>query len=117
MAGPWDRPLDAIAVGSHGRAHQELFVLVEGEVWHRWWMPEPQWSDWHKLTRLGMTATDIAVSSLTEGHLEVYALDATGRMRHRWYWPEPGWSDWTDMTTPRDDTTPPHMPLPEQSSA
>ncbi len=47
-----------------------------------------------------MRATDLAVSSLTDGHLEVFAISAAGRLRHRWYWREAGWSDWTDMPAP-----------------
>jgi len=36
-----------------------------------------------------------------EGHLEVFALDGTGRLRHRWYWSGPrNWSEWEDFPRP-----------------
>jgi hypothetical protein len=42
----------------------------------------------------------IAASSLTDGHMEVFALASDRRLRHRWYWPDPNWSDWHDMPMP-----------------
>jgi hypothetical protein len=81
-----------------------LFALVSGEVWHKWWWRGSDgatgWSDWHMLTRLDMHAVDIASSSVKDGHMEVFAIDGSGRLRHRWYWRKPGWSNWEDMPVP-----------------
>jgi HrpA-like RNA helicase len=42
----------------------------------------------------------VACSSMSSGHLEVFAADAQGVLRHRWFWPEEGWSDWYEMDVP-----------------
>jgi hypothetical protein len=41
-----------------------------------------------------------ACSSMSVGHLEVFAADAQGGLRHRWFWPDDGWSDWYDFAVP-----------------
>jgi hypothetical protein len=101
MGTPGGRPVTAIAAGSYADYHQELFAIVNGEIWHRWWWRNDGWSDWHQQAAIGMHATDIAVSSLKEGHLEVFALNEGGRgLRHRWYWAGHGWSSWEDFPVP-----------------
>ena len=47
-----------------------------------------------------MHATDIAVSSLKGGHIEIFAISDLGRLRHRWYWAGHGWSGWADFPVP-----------------
>lgn len=101
MDTPDGRPVTAIAAGSYADYHQELFAIVDGQIRHRWWWRNDGWSGWHRQAPVGIRATDIAVSSLKEGHLEVFALDATGRIRHRWYWAGHGWSEWTDLPGPK----------------
>ena len=101
MDTPGGRPVTAIAAGSYADYHQELFAIVDGEIWHRWWWRNDGWSGWHQQAPVGMRATDIAVSSLKEGHIEVFALDSSGRrLRHRWYWSGHGWSGWEDFPMP-----------------
>ena len=101
MDTPDRRPVASISAGSYADGHQELFAIVDGEIHHRWWWRDSGWSGWHRQAPAGLRATDIAVSSLMEGHLEVFALDETGRLRHRWYWSGPGnWSDWEDFPRP-----------------
>lgn len=100
MGTPGGRPVTAIAAGSYADYHQELFAIVDGEIWHRWWWQNDGWSDWRPQARVGMRATDIAVSSLKEGHIEVFAISDRGRPRHRWYWAGHGWSDWEDFPVP-----------------
>lgn len=100
MGTPGGRPVTAIAAGSYADYHQELFSIVDGEIWHRWWWRNDGWSDWHQQAPVGMHATDIAVSSLKAGHLEVFALNDGGRVRHRWYWAGHGWSRWRTSRCP-----------------
>ena len=97
---PGGRPATAIAAGSYSDHHQELFAIVDGEIWHRWWWRNDGWSAWHRQAPADMRATDIAVSSMKKDHLEVFAIDAGGRIRHRWYWAGRGWSDWQDFPLP-----------------
>jgi hypothetical protein len=42
----------------------------------------------------------IACSSLTTGHLEVFAVGVSGGLRHRWYWSDDRWSGWHDIPAP-----------------
>ena len=100
METPGGQPVTAIAAGSYADHHQELFAIVDGEIWHRWWWRNDGWSAWHQQPPVGMRATDIAVSSMKEGHIEVFAIDGGGRLRHRWYWAGHGWSDWEDFPAP-----------------
>lgn len=41
---PGGRPATAIAAGSYADYHQELFAVVDGEIWHRWWWRNTGWS-------------------------------------------------------------------------
>jgi hypothetical protein len=53
---------------------------------------------------LDLPITDLAMSSVVAGHLEVFAVDSNGAIHHRWYGDEwfdhPGWSSWHDMAGP-----------------
>jgi hypothetical protein len=100
MGTPAGRPVTAIAAGSYADYHQELFAIADGEIWHRWWWRNDGWSDWHRQAPVGVRATDIAVSSLKRGHIEIFAMSDVGRLRHRWYWAGHGWSDWEDFPVP-----------------
>jgi hypothetical protein len=101
MGTPGGRRVTAIAAGSYADYHQELFAIVDGEIYHRWWWRNDGWSSWHQQERVGMRAHDIAVSSLKQGHFEIFALDEDGgRLRHRWYWVGQGWSRWEDLPMP-----------------
>lgn len=100
MDTPRGLPVTAIAAGSYADYHQELFAVVDGEIWHRWWWRNDGWSDWYQQAPAGMRVTDISVSSLKEGHIEIFALNGSGRMRHRWYWAGHGWSGWEEFPTP-----------------
>jgi hypothetical protein len=101
MGTPGNRPVTAIAAGSYTDYHQELFAIVDGEIWHRRWWRNDGWSGWQQQAPVGMRAIDMAVSTLNEGHIEVFALDDGGRIRHRWYWAGRGWSDWEDFSRPQ----------------
>ena len=47
------------------------------------WPCQPQLAPLFSHSPVGMRAADIAVSSLKEGHIEVFALDSSGRrLRH-----------------------------------
>jgi hypothetical protein len=37
MGTPGGRPVTAIAAGSYADYHQELFAIVDGEIWHSGW--------------------------------------------------------------------------------
>jgi hypothetical protein len=117
LPGPGRRPLTAIAAGSHADGRQELFAITGGEIWHTSWSRPPgmtpsyggggpsadAWEDWDMLPRLDSRrsrAVDIACSSLADGHLEVFALDASGRLSRRRLWRGTGWSSWQSMAGP-----------------
>ena len=53
----------------------------------------------HVQTR-GFNPPTIACSSLTSGHLEVFAVDVSGGLRHRWYWSGGNWSGWQGIPAP-----------------
>ena len=71
--------MTGIAASSYADGHQELFAIVGGEIRHRWYWADTNWSPWHQQAPVGTRATDIAVSSLREGHIEVFALNDDGR--------------------------------------
>jgi serine/threonine protein kinase len=73
----------AVAAGSHDDWHQEIAVAVGGTIYHRWW--DDGWTDWHGMPSLYAPITDIALSSVTAGHWEIFALDSDGRLHHRWW--------------------------------
>jgi hypothetical protein len=97
----------AVAAGSHDDNQLELAVAVGGTVYHKWWWQDEagsHWDTWHEMPSVAAPVTDLAMSSLVAGHLEVFAVDGDGAIRHCWYGDEwfarPGWSDWHDMTGP-----------------
>jgi len=98
--------VSAVAAGSHDDEQQELAVAAGQAVYHRWWQDRDgeHWSEWAEMPALGAPVTDLALSSVVTGHLEIFALDSGGRIRHRWYGAEwfdrPGWSEWNDMEGP-----------------
>lgn len=100
MDTPHGRRVTAIAAGSYADYHQELFAIVDGEIWHRWWWRNDGWSSWRQQAAVGRYAAGIAVSTLKEGHIEVFALSHAGQLRHRWYWAGHGWSGWQDFPVP-----------------
>jgi hypothetical protein len=100
-------PVSAMAAGSRDDNQQELAVAVGGTVFHKWWWQDAvaeHWADWHEMPALDLPVTDLAMSSVVTGHLEVFAVDSDGAIHHRWYGDEwfdqPGWSEWNDMAGP-----------------
>jgi hypothetical protein len=105
MASPPHGSLTCLAAGSHHDRHQELVAgTSSGDVYHRWnWLADDaappherqsEWSDWLDMPALPRPVRSIACSSLSTGHLEVFALCGDQTIRHRWWWDEVGWSDW-----------------------
>jgi hypothetical protein len=77
----------------------EVFVVRRDQtVWHRWHThpaPAGDWSAWDSLGPPGDgTVGPLAVGTLADGRLELFALDLAGAIRHRWQDPasEGGWS-------------------------
>lgn len=99
MPGPSDAPVSAIAMCSEANHHQKIFAIVDGTVWHRWWWRTSGWSRWGQRSGIPARAVDVACSSLTRTHSEVFALDDAGRIWHRWYWPGK-WSKWQELAGP-----------------
>jgi hypothetical protein len=92
---------DKDRVASH---RQDLAAVADGEVWHRQRQGEPgstpAWSDWQRLTGTRTAVTDVACSSRGPGHVEVFAVDRSGRISRGDYTDEGGWSAWQDMPVP-----------------
>jgi hypothetical protein len=91
----------------HGRVaghRQDLVTVADGQVWHRQRQgvpgAMPAWSDWRPLTGIQPHVTDVACSSRGTGHVEVFAVDAAGRISRRDYTEADGWSDWQDLPAP-----------------
>jgi hypothetical protein len=95
------RDLDQDHVAGH---RQDLVAVADGEVWHRrrQGVPDsvPAWSAWQRLTGLSPDVTDVACSSRGTGHVEVFAVDAAGRISRRDYTEAAGWSGWQDLPAP-----------------
>jgi hypothetical protein len=114
MPAPEGLPVTSIAAScaslrdqDHGRVaghRQDLVTVADGEVWHRQrqGVPDamPAWSDWGPLTGIQSHVTDVACSSRGTGHVEVFAVDAAGRISRRDYTEADGWSDWQDLPAP-----------------
>jgi hypothetical protein len=97
----------ALAAGSYQVGHQELFVVThDGHLCHRWnFLEEPfgprsssSWSEWSSLDA-PEPVSRVACSSLTTGHIEVFAITQDGGLLHRWY-EDRRWSQWLVLATP-----------------
>ncbi|MGV9364995.1 NB-ARC domain-containing protein [Amycolatopsis sp. NPDC003731] len=82
--------------GSPRRAQQDLIVVLGdgtvfsrryGRTGHEW---DPEWTSMSALEPI----VAITSSSLTTGHLELFATTVHGALLHRWYWASTGWSEW-----------------------
>jgi hypothetical protein len=114
MPAPEGLPVTSIAAScaslrdqDHGRVaghRQDLVTVADGQVWHRQrqGVPDamPAWSDWGPLTGIQPHVTDVACSSRGTGHVEVFAVNAGGRVSRRDYTEADGWSDWQDLPAP-----------------
>jgi hypothetical protein len=101
----WNKPYDFhapggivdLAAASRGPDHGEVFAVDNrGVLWHRWWSPG-EWSGWSAFGGQRV-APPLSACSLTDGHIEVFALDpATNLVIHQWS-PEPGrWDGWVPL--------------------
>lgn len=91
---------------------QDLVAVADGAVWHRQRqgppddVPDdsgPAWSGWQSLKGSGSNVadvTDVACSSRGPGHVEVFAVGASGRVSRRDYTEPAGWSDWQELPAP-----------------
>lgn len=91
------RPVTApIAAGSLAQGHMEVLVLPNGrELRHRWYWPDPNWSEWQDMPLPAGRATAIAVGSKDEYATEI-AVAVGDTVHHRW-WAGKWWSDWHEM--------------------
>jgi hypothetical protein len=77
--------------------HLELFrVTPEGRIEHRWFprtedRDDPYWSGWVDFPFRGR-AVDVAAVSAWPEHLEVFVLDAEGKVWNRFWWLEGRWN-------------------------
>jgi predicted nucleotide-binding protein with TIR-like domain len=98
----WNKPQDFpvpggiidLAVVSRGPGYADVFALDDrGVLWRCEWNPEQGWSGWH-MFHSRRIAPPVTACSFRDGHLEVFAVDASsGAVIHRWS-DEPGkWAD------------------------
>jgi hypothetical protein len=111
---PEGRPVTAVAAscasshdqdGDRVEEHrQDLVVVADGRVWHRSRRGAPasmpDWSGWQPLTDAAPDVTDVACSSQGPGHVEVFAVHASGRVSRRDHMERAGWSGWQDLPAP-----------------
>ena len=93
------RPISGpIAASSLSEDHIEVFVLATGrKLRHRWYWPDPGWSDWHDLPLPDGRATAVAAGSKGINHQEI-AVAAGDTVHHRWWTGQgDGWSEWSAM--------------------
>jgi Predicted nucleotide-binding protein containing TIR-like domain len=98
----WNEPQDFpvpggiidLVVGTRGPGHADVFALDNREVlWHSRWNPEQEWSGWHRFHSRGI-APPVTTCSFWDGHLEVFAVDASsGAVIHRWSNEPDKWTD------------------------
>ncbi|UOX88958.1 hypothetical protein MUY14_46100 [Amycolatopsis sp. FBCC-B4732] len=82
--------------GSPRRAQQDLVVVLEdGTAFaRRYGHAGKEWApDWTPMSA-SEPVVAITSSSLTSGHLELFATTRHGALLHRWYWTGTGWTDW-----------------------
>lgn len=77
----------------------EVFVVRDDEeVWHNWHShpaPAGDWFGWHSLGTPGVgTVGPLAVGTLADGRLEVFAPDIQGAIWHRWQRPADEGGTW-----------------------
>ena len=102
---PSGLPARSLASGSHRPGHQELVAVdSSGAVFNRWFWRTDGWSDWAEMDgvpRSGDSHRSLALSSLVEGHHEVFLATTGGgstQYWHRWFWlPDRLWSTWHEM--------------------
>lgn len=89
---PEDAPAAAVTGAAHATA-MDLWVLTgAGQLLHRWWTPQEQWTQWQDW---GAAAPPLAAASAADNHLEVWAV-RDGRLQHTWY--VDGWAGyWQDV--------------------
>lgn len=112
-------PVTAIAATSQGE-FTEAILTVAGGIPHlrQWWRDERgmwlTWAAWMDARDARPFAPadvqDLAVTSPATGHLEVFALDGSGRAWHRWIRPRRGqqdaqWSLWESLPLPPGKVT------------
>ena len=94
-------PVAAVAACSGSPDWRELTAVgVNGRVAHRWRQDGHPWHAWH-LTGLDDAET-VALTSVTPGNLECFAVDHNGELRHRYY--RGGWSEWGSFGRPQTRT-------------
>jgi hypothetical protein len=114
--GPWHdwhslgspRPGDTgstLVVGRNKDGRLELFVALEGEVWHIWQRrARTGWSQWSPLENPGDGVDLLAVARDLDGRLVLVATTDGGGLWHRSQ-PATGqgpWEPWTPLDTPAD---------------
>jgi hypothetical protein len=82
----WNEPYDFgapsgtvdIAVSSRGPGHAEVFAVDHhSNLWHKWWLHDEGWSKWQKFT--DNVAGPLGACSFTDGHIQIFAMDAAGK--------------------------------------
>jgi hypothetical protein len=89
-------PVRTVTAGSPRRAQQDLIVVLEdGTVFaRRYGRTGKGWDpDWTPMSAREPIVA-ITSSSLTTGHLELFATTDHGALLHRWYWAGTGWTEW-----------------------
>ena len=89
-------PARIATAGSPQQAQESLIVVLEddtvfarqyGHTRQAW---DPGWTP----MSAGEPIVAITSSSLTTGHLELFATTRHGVLLHRWYWAGTGWTEW-----------------------
>jgi hypothetical protein len=83
----------------------ELFLALEGEVWHIWQTRVNNgWSDWSPLENPGATPGRLAVARDREGRLVLVATTDDGGLSHRSQQAasQGPWTPWTPLEAPAD---------------
>lgn len=104
----FDIPILDVTAGSKGPGQEEVFALGEdGIIRHRWLIVDPatdQHDGWSHCQELSCPplprVRQLAAASIAPGHLEVFAVDATGQLWSRFYWSDKGWSEWSPWEAP-----------------
>lgn len=98
----------------------EVFVARRDQtIWHNWHTdPAPigDWSGWHSLKEPGEgTLGPLAVGTLADGRLELFAPDTNGAIWHRWQRPEheggTWFPRWHPLSPPDDSPLAIHGPV------
>ena len=78
---------DATAVGmsSAGLGHLEMWVVqTQGELRHRWWTQDGEWSSWETMDRpVGSRLVSVAGGSPSPWIQQILAMNSDGQLWHR----------------------------------